>query len=136
MSPNDHRLLLTAIGAAAVLALIAGCGGGGSSEPSSAAGEGEAAALRTVLVKDRVGAPSPSATSLHAGLEEGSMPSRETTATVLTDEDCAPDPQGISHCRNEVQLSSGAIVVLRHPHDMMEVPCLEPGEKVVLRRAS
>jgi hypothetical protein len=54
---------------------------------------------------------------------------------VLTDEDCEPDAQGISHCRNVVRLPDGSKVVLRHPHAMMEVECMEPGEKVLLRRA-
>jgi hypothetical protein len=79
--------------------------------------------------------PSPSPTTLHAGLEEGQLPAGTVEAMVLTDENCAPDPQGISHCRNEVQLASGQTVVLRHSHDMQLVPCLAPGEEVLLRRA-
>jgi hypothetical protein len=132
-----HGVLLIAA-AAIVLVALAGCGGGDRSPSSSSpASEGAAAAgLRTVLVFDRAKAPSPSLTTLHAGLEEGSLPRGSTVATVLTDEDCAPDRQGISHCRNEVRVAGGGIVVLRHPHDMRQVPCLAPGEKVLLRRAA
>jgi hypothetical protein len=136
---NSPRTCLIGIGVVALLVIpLAGCGGGGTSPSSSApAGHGATAeGLRTVLVFDQAGAPSPSLTTLHAGLEEGALPSRPAVGTVLTDEDCAPDRQGISHCRNEVSVAGGGVVVLRHPHDMRQVPCLAPGEKVLLRRAA
>ena len=92
--------------------------------------------MRTVLVFGKEPAsPSPSATNLHAGLEKGKLPGGQVVGTVLTDEDCAPDAHGISHCRNAVRLPGGSKIVLRHPHAMMDVPCLEPGEKVLLHRA-
>jgi len=137
MLRTNHRARLIAACAATILALsLAACGGGDSSS-SSPAGEEAAAAdgTRTVLVYDHEPAPSPSPGSLHAGLEQGQLPDGPVKATVLTDEDCAPDQSGISHCRNEVRLAGGRIVVLRHPHEMHQVPCLAPGEKVVLRRA-
>jgi hypothetical protein len=125
--------------ATVLLVALAGCGGGDpTSSPASQAGEEATAAggMKTVLVFDREpAAPSPSVTDLHAGLEKGALPGRPVVATVLTDEDCAPDRQGISHCRNAVRLAGGGVVVLRHPHDMRQVPCLAPGEKVLLRRA-
>jgi hypothetical protein len=121
-----------------VVALVAGCGGGDSSTPAGAQATGatDDGRMRTVLVFDREpSSPSPSATNLHAGLEKGKLPGGTLQATVLTDEDCAPDRQGISHCRNVVRLAGGQTVVLRHPHNMTKVPCLAPGETVLLRRA-
>ena len=121
-----------------VVALVAGCGGGDSSSPAGAQATDATGGggMRTIRVFGREpSSPSPSATNLHAGLEEGALPKGQVVATVLTDEDCAPDGQGISHCRNEVSLPSGQIVVLRHPHAMHRVPCLAPGERVLLRRA-
>jgi hypothetical protein len=139
MLRSAHTIRLTGAWAAtALLVALAGCGGGASAPPSSSqAGEEATAAagIRTVRVFDHVPAPSPSATELRAGLEKGAIPDRPVVATVLTDEDCAPDAQGISHCRNVVRLAGGGAVVLRHPHEMQQVPCLEPGEKVLLRRA-
>jgi hypothetical protein len=120
-----------------VVALVAGCGGGDSSSPAGAQATDakDDGGLRTVLVFDREPkAPSPSATDLHAGLEKGRLRDGTVEATVLTDEDCAPDRHGVSHCRNVVQLVGGRTLVLRHPHEMHRVPCLEPGETVLLRR--
>lgn len=131
------RAVIAMLAAAALVAGLAACGSGESSLSSSTgvhAIPGEVA--RTVVVFDRDPAvPSPSPTTLHAGLEEGQLPAGSVQATVLTDEDCAPDQEGISHCRNEVQLASGQTVVLRHSHNMQLVPCLAPGEEVLLRRA-
>lgn len=139
MFRNSHRagLLIAVLVAATLTVGLASCGGGESSSSVSSAGAhatpGEVE--RTVVVYNHVPAPSPSQTILHAGLEEGQLPAGPVRATVLTDEECEPDAQGISHCRNEVQLRSGKTVVLRHLHDMMQVECLAPGEEVVLRRA-
>jgi hypothetical protein len=128
---------LTAAFAVAVLVFgLAACGSGDTSSSSTAGVHAiPVDVARTVVVFDREPAPSPAPTTLHAGLEEGQLPNGPVMATVLTDEDCAPDSQGISHCRNEVQLASGQIVVLRHPHNMQVVPCLAPGEEILLRRA-
>lgn len=143
MLRNAYRTPLIGVCAATVLVVaFVGCGGGGSSSSSSSSPAGAQATeatddgkMRTVLVFDRQPAPSPSVTNLHAGLEDGQLPGGPVEATVLTDEDCAPDEQGISHCRNAVRLASGQTVVLRHSHDMHQVPCLAPGERVLLRRA-
>ena len=140
MLRNSRRTRLIGAYAATVLAValvVAGCGGGSSSSPAGAqtTNATDDGRMRTVLVFNREPAPSPSATNLHAGLLKGRLPDGPVQATVLTDEDCAPDRQGISHCRNAVRLAGGRTVVLRHPHEMHLVPCLEPGETVLLRRA-
>jgi hypothetical protein len=66
-------------------------------------------------------------------LAKGTMPRRPTTATVLTDTDCAPDQNGVSHCSNILRLVSGRRITVRHDHKMMNDPCLSPGERVRLR---
>lgn len=77
--------------------------------------------------------PGPSASDgLHAKLIAGEMPSTAVEATVLSDEDCAPNGLGISHCLNRLRLGDGTEIVVRHPHDMDVVPCLSPGENVRL----
>ncbi|MGH3066333.1 MAG: hypothetical protein ACRDOF_08500 [Gaiellaceae bacterium] len=76
--------------------------------------------------------PSAHARRLSAMLIEGRLPEAPMMAEVMTDTDCAPDPEMISHCRNELQLSNGEKIVVRHPHDMRDVPCLAPGERVRL----
>ncbi len=142
MLRNAYRISLIGACAATILAvaLFAGCGGGASSSSSASSsptGEETTAAegMKTVLVFNHVPAPSPSPTNLHAGLEKGTLPEGPVVGTVLTDEDCMPDQQGISHCRNVVRLAGGKTIVLRHPHEMQKVPCLAPGEKVLLHRA-
>ena len=91
---------------------------------------------RTVTVSATMPLPSAHERRLSAMLEEGEMPHGPMMAEVLTDTDCAPDKQMLSHCRNEVQLPDGQRIVLRHPHDMSKVPCLAPGEHVRLVLAS
>jgi hypothetical protein len=145
MLRTAHKSLLIAALAAAVFVLaLAGCGEGNSGPASTAssttaagaeAGTTTAQARRTITVYNHEPAPSPSPVKLNAGLEKGKLPDGRVAGTVLTDEDCAPDAEGISHCRNVVRLANGSKVVLRHPHAMMEVQCLEPGEKVLLHRA-
>ena len=77
--------------------------------------------------------PSPSDfDGLHAKLISGTMPTDAMKATVLTDEQCEPDSQGISHCLNRLRLPDGSEIQVRHPHDMDVVPCLAPGENVQL----
>jgi hypothetical protein len=62
----------------------------------------------------------------------GAMPHRAVRATVMTDERCAPDARGYSHCLNDVRLVDGSVLHLRHNHQMAAVPCLSPGEQIVL----
>jgi hypothetical protein len=87
---------------------------------------------RTVSVSAAMPLPSAHARRLSAMLESGAMPDGPMMAEVLSDTDCTPDEQMVSRCRNEMQLANGDKVVVRHPHDMRDVPCLAPGEHVRL----
>ena len=87
---------------------------------------------RTVMVSATMPLPSAHARRLSAMLEAGAMPHEPMMAEVLSDTDCTPDDQMVSHCRNEMQLTNGDRIVVRHPHDMRDVPCLAPGERVRL----
>src|SRR5919106_6193515 len=107
---------------------LAGCGGSSEAETPVPHLVPESAPLRTVLV-GKHGAPDAGG-PIRAGLLEGRMPTAATTAVVLTDEDCAPDFAGISHCRNELRLANGTRIAVRHHHDMQRYSCLSPGEKV------
>ncbi len=90
------------------------------------------ASARTILVSRAMPMPSAHERRLSAMLEKGAMPDRPMMAEVMTDTDCAPDAQMISRCRNVMRLAGGRQIVLRHPHDMTEIPCLAPGERVRL----
>ena len=57
---------------------------------------------------------------------------KRTTAVVLTDTRCNPDAAGVSHCLNRMRLADGTVVVAQHDHRMMNMPCLSPGEHVLL----
>jgi hypothetical protein len=67
-------------------------------------------------------------------LLKGSVAHR-TSATVLTDTRCAADMVGVSHCLNRMRLANGRVVLAQHDHRMAEMPCLSPGEHVVLTPA-
>jgi hypothetical protein len=69
---------------------------------------------------------------LHGRLIEGPMPRTAMNGTVLSDEDCGADFRGISNCRNRIRLEDGREMSVRHPHDMRDVPCLAPGEPVLI----
>lgn len=58
--------------------------------------------------------------------------SRRMGAVVLTDTRCDADAQGVSHCLNRMRLADGTVVLAEHDHRMMDMPCLSPGEHVVL----
>lgn len=62
-------------------------------------------------------------------LVRGQYPDGASQATVRTDENCAADADGVSHCLNELDLGGTAIVV-QHHHKMSLTPCLTPGETV------
>lgn len=135
------RILAAALGltfTAAVELAVSFAGDGGPAHPGSAA-EPTAAAQperRTVLVSDdRIPEPSLPGSSLRALRVSGSLPGRPSAARVLTDEDCAPNAQGLSRCLNRVRLAGGGTLSLRHPRRMMEVPCLSPGERIAIRPA-
>jgi hypothetical protein len=61
---------------------------------------------------------------------------RRTRAVVLTDTRCNPDARGYSHCLNWMRLQNGRRVLAVHVHRMSEMPCLSPGEHVILRPVS
>jgi hypothetical protein len=103
-----------------------------NSAPSSEHAAAVPASARTVMVSRAMPMPSAHARRLSAKLERGAMPDAPMMADVMTDTDCAPDEQMISHCRNVMRLADGREIVLRHPHVMSEVPCLAPGERVRL----
>ena len=63
-------------------------------------------------------------------LKNGQMPLRPTKAVVQTDEDCAPDLYGDSHCTNRLRLSNGQMIEVKHHHNIQIYPCLTPGETV------
>ncbi len=133
-----HLLIGIVAAAAAGLAVAFGAvliaGGGGSSATRDPAHTAPAA-VRTLLVSATTAPVSQPGLVLHGRLMAGHMPMAATSGTVLTDEDCAPDAMGISHCRNAVRLADGRTIVVRHPHDMGRVPCLTPGEHVRVRPA-
>ena len=111
--------------------------GGGSSAPQSRQYVREhpvsvPSDVRTVRISSTMPRPSAHPRRLSSMLEQGVMPRHATTGEVLSDTECAPDQDSISHCRNEVRLADGSRIVLRHPHRMADVPCLAPGETVRL----
>ena len=68
-------------------------------------------------------------------LHGGTIPADVTRLTVLTDEDCTPEKDGVSHCTNRVEFVSAHVrrtAVIKHHHKMSEEPCLSPGEVVVI----
>ncbi len=66
-------------------------------------------------------------------LTKGRMPTRATSAAVLTDTSCAADRNGVSHCSNILRLASGRRITVRHDHRMMNDPCLSPRERVSVK---
>lgn len=68
---------------------------------------------------------------LMANLRDGQVPAGATNAVVLSDANCEPDNDGISHCLNELQVGA-SIITVQHHHNMQQVPCLTPGETVNL----
>jgi hypothetical protein len=97
---------------------------------------GKDADTRTLVV---VGAGtqevSAAAGPMYSSYLDGTMPARPMMATVLSDANCEPDAQGVSHCLNSLRLDDGDEVTVRHNHKMTEVPCLSPGERVFVEPA-
>ena len=87
---------------------------------------------RTVVIA-RLGETTPGISGetgpLMTTLVRGTYLESATEATVRTDENCAPDQDGISHCLNELDFGETQIVV-QHHHAMAKTPCLTPGETV------
>jgi hypothetical protein len=66
-------------------------------------------------------------------LEHGMIPDDVNQLFILTDEDCTPDADGVSHCLNRVRFQTAAgwgSASIRHHHKMSEESCLAPGEIV------
>jgi hypothetical protein len=92
--------------------------------------------LRTLLVSATGPiTESPAAGPLQSSFLDGTMPVQRTNATVLSDENCAPDANGLSHCLNRLRLADGTTLSVRHLHNMAQVPCLTVGEEVLVQPA-
>ncbi|TNB47343.1 hypothetical protein FF124_14345 [Martelella lutilitoris] len=67
-------------------------------------------------------------------LLEGGVPAGETAinGTILSDTDCAPDADGINHCKNEIRLEDGSVLKGVNNHRMSVNRCLKPGEAVTV----
>jgi hypothetical protein len=155
MNGKLSKVALAILGVAGLALAVIGIAQGGSGDggaspdgaaaPAITAGETapsgghlteQPAEMRTVLVsKGREPAPSPEGLMLHALRLKGSIPKGAVAATVMSDEECTPDAEGVSHCINRLRLAGGRVLVVRHPHRMMEVPCLSPGEHIRVRPA-
>lgn len=122
--------------AIAVVILATRPGDGGSPDGLTSETSASPQAQRTVAVSNAyMPRPSEPGATLNALRITGRIPGRPEGGTVLTDDDCAPDARGISRCVNRIRLGSGRRLSVRHPHRMMEVPCLSPGELVRVRAA-
>jgi hypothetical protein len=91
-------------------------------------------APRTVVIggaTDTLPGTSNEAGYLMTNLRVGQIPAGATTATVLSDSNCTPDADGVSHCLNDLKIG-GVVVTVQHHHQMANVPCLSPGETVTL----
>lgn len=58
----------------------------------------------------------------------------QAVGSVLTDTNCEPDTQGLSHCHNVIDLGNGRRVEVVHTHYMSQHPCLAPGDKLSITR--
>jgi hypothetical protein len=89
---------------------------------------------RTVVIggmMDSLPGTSNAAGYLMTNLRAGQLPEGAETATVLTDTNCEPDADGVSHCLNDLKVGN-VVVTVQHHHQMHSVPCLSPGETVAL----
>lgn len=86
--------------------------------------------LRTiVVVPPGIARPTPQGNDILVDLERGAVPAGIHRATVVTDQECAPDANGVSHCLNEMVIGRTTFAI-RHHHNMMEEPCFSPTEQV------
>ena len=90
---------------------------------------------RVVLVSNTMPTPSAPGQPLHVQLVTRAS-FADQAGVVLSDDQCQPDTNGISHCVNKIRLASGETITVRHPHDMAKVACLGPGEHVAVRMSS
>jgi hypothetical protein len=65
-------------------------------------------------------------------LAEGEAPpvGVRMSGVVLSDTDCEPDAQGLSHCHNGIALANGSTIIVTDTHLMSRYRCLRPGETV------
>ena len=130
-----------AIAAAVVGALVLAGGSPSAAVTVAAPVSADAAhvpppAVRTLVVhRGAEPAPSVAGRSMRAQRLSGPLPARPVMGTVVSDANCEPDAAGVSHCRNVVRMPGGRRLTVRHPHRMMEVPCMTPGERVRVVRA-
>ncbi len=105
--------------------------------PVNGVAKSEKEPMRVLVVYKSSSKPEPSAPGnrMNARIVKGKVPRKETVATVKTDEDCAPDSAGISNCLNKLRLKGGSVLEVRHPHEMSKVPCMAPGERVLVKSA-
>lgn len=54
--------------------------------------------------------------------------------TVMTDTNCEPDSEGLSHCHNIIDLSDGRRIEIVNTHIMSRHPCLSPGDQLSVTR--
>jgi hypothetical protein len=64
----------------------------------------------------------------------GPVAGTRVTGTVLTDSNCDPDAQGLSHCHNIIDLGGDRRIEVVHTHLMNRHPCLAPGQRVTVTR--
>jgi len=57
-------------------------------------------------------------------------PGSRFTGIVKSDANCEPDAQGLNHCHNAIELSSGRQVTVVNNHQMMRNRCLAPGDRI------
>jgi hypothetical protein len=126
MMRTRYLMLMALVGV-----LLLGIGTGTRLAPRSRTVSQPDPALRTVVVVTRADAPPMlRGDDIAVRLEAGAFPAGGVArATVLTDTNCAPDAEGVSHCLNEMQAGKAHFTV-RHSHRMMEVPCFSPTEEV------
>jgi hypothetical protein len=105
-----------------VVALIATRSQSTSSLPSA----------RIVLVSRTMPSLSMPGQPLHVKLLFGNPSSSAQAGVVLADKQCQADSAGVSRCLNTIRLASGETIAVRHPHRMMDVACLTPGEHVTV----
>ena len=131
------QLLYGTIGLAMILfvvILIAGGRQDSHADPGTAVPHFQTALERRVMFTDTAQV-SRNQDPVYVQLVSGAIPPDATRLTVLTDENCAPDREGVSHCINRVafQTTQGSgEAVLQHHHRMSEESCLAPGESVVI----
>lgn len=100
-------------------------------------GNAGAEALRTVVVArqgELLPRMSEANSFLMTSMVAGDLPAAATQGVIMSDSNCQPDQDGISHCLNTMRVGTKTVTI-RHHHDMRMVPCLTPGETVTLLSA-